>query len=132
MENSQKQQLISALIALFIQIIVWYLNQRGKKDNVYKIDSHFKRLELLQKIKDIDIKSANLQEEILTREVSEILNFLKLGLRSEKEKFLALPKITRIFLLFKPASISIFILQFLFFFVFILQPSFCMIYSILL
>lgn len=115
MESSEKQQLISAFVALFIQIIVWFLNQSGKKDEVYKIDSHSKRLELLQKIKGIDIKSANVQEEILAREVSEILKFLKLGLRSENEKFLALPKVTRVFLLFKPASASIFVLQFLFF-----------------
>lgn len=131
-----KSEIISSILqilpAVVMPLILWYLNHTESVTGQKQINNYIKRLELLEKLRDFNLKlpkeKSALNEELLQQEIREVQNFLRPQLDQEEEKkiisFDRFSKIRRFLLIFKPASFKVFILQFFFYIIFITIISF--------
>lgn len=120
MNSFEFYQAFTAGLAIIMPIIVWYLEVKSKKDNLYELDIFNKKLEILKKIEELNTYLPQVkrieQDKIIIKELTEVIKFLNTQENSvTKEKlikFQNLPKYKKTFLLFKPASFRVFLLQF--------------------
>lgn len=124
MTKSETFQLITPIVALFIPVILSWWEQKAKKDVIYNMDVHIKRLELLEKVKALELQFPINDKQQLTQlfghELLAAIDFLQTGIASQNENnltaFLTISRIRKNLLLFRPASFGIFLLQFLFYY----------------
>ena len=123
MTPAQTIQFILTTAALFVPLIVAFLNYKDRRDDIYKTDRLSKRLDLLNKVEQtMKINSLDTipnYQETIRHEIQSVLEFIRPSETFQTEKlkrFNQISKIRQIFLLFKPATSKIFVYQLAFYY----------------